>query len=119
MKDQEEKNMSLRIVYRDSNDGRQEVVLPFEDGEYKENLSYRENIQDAVTSMAEQGGFWLNKTVIIPYHRVLAVLVHNVDQPVSKKEKKEDGNQTSQRSNAFQKSRSKRRINTGPKNVQG
>jgi len=112
------KKKYLKIVYQDKDGRNKDVVLPYGDDEYNDNLSYRENMQEAVAEMAEQGGFWLDKSIIIPFHKIQSVEIYkNANQP------NEGGNITNDRSepkqNKMQRSRFKRRINTGPKNVQG
>ena len=69
----------IKIIYRDSDSKTQEVILPLGKDYYNSQISYKENIQDVVSSMYEEGGFWLNTTTIIPYHRIMSIHTHAVE----------------------------------------
>ena len=65
----------VKIAYKDRKDIVQEVISPIED--YDDRVAYRENVERVANEMWEEGGFWLNATTIIPFHRVVDINVYS------------------------------------------
>lgn len=60
---------------------------------YREEESYVENVDRAVAEIYDDGGFWLNETTIIPYHRIISIQTVESDNKttvVEVKEQEED-----------------------------
>ena len=71
-KNQVEKHF-VKIVYKDIKDNVQQVTKPIEELDYDEKESYRENVEMAASRIFDDGGFWVSPTMIIPYHRIVAI----------------------------------------------
>ena len=72
----EKKKRLVKVIYKDQKDVIQEHILTIEADDYIEDMSYRENIEEVVGLMVEDGGFWVDNSTIIPFHRVLSVHCH-------------------------------------------
>jgi len=106
-KDVDKKNASkercISITYKDSKNNIKQVLMPF--GDYYDNEeSYKENVQNVVADIRDDGGFWLDDKTIIPFHKIELFETSNEtkDKVVAKKE-------TSQNGNPKQKLKGKRR----------
>ena len=65
----------IKLRYEEVQGSSREVILPMTDV-YNEDISYRENMQAVVDEIFDEGGFWLNKDTIIPYHRICSFHAH-------------------------------------------
>lgn len=74
MKEKEDTKRFIRIVYEDAGKISRDAIIPILD--YYENESYAENMERAAEDILEQGGFWLNLTTIIPYHKIQSINAH-------------------------------------------
>ena len=74
------KNRGIQIVYKDEEDRKQTVIIEIPEGDYFDDLSYRENVERAANNIMDEGGFWLDASTIIPCHRILAIKTYIVRQ---------------------------------------
>jgi uncharacterized protein (UPF0248 family) len=72
----------IRIVYEDSRGNVQNAVIPIDEDDYSKETSYRERIEMVVQEIYDLGGFWLNTTTIIPYHRVKSFSTYQQEKPI-------------------------------------
>ena len=72
----------IKIWYKDVDGMSRDVNLPIDP--YNEKMSYYENMDCVLCQISDEGGFWLNKKQVIPYHRVLML------EAFEKSDKKDD-----------------------------
>jgi len=63
----------MRVIYKDIYDKVQEALikLPEEESGLVKS-SYKERVDMAISDIMDEGGFWLNHTDAIPFHRILS-----------------------------------------------
>ena len=64
---------SVKIRYKDHRDKVVESTRSFDKEEYDDSMSYKENVGTLVVRLYDEGGIWINKITIIPFHRILSV----------------------------------------------
>ena len=64
---------SVKIVYADENDHKVEAIIQIPEEDYKSELTYRDNMERIVNNIVDEGGFWLDASTIIPFHRIRAI----------------------------------------------
>jgi len=88
-KEEKKEKHYVKLIYKDVDDSIQEVVLEIDKTDYYDNLSYEENLQQVVSMIHDDGGFWVENK-IIPFHRLRAAEPHKKDneKPIKKDFKK-------------------------------
>lgn len=85
----EKKKQFMEIVYKDALGKIQEVIIPLPEDDFMKGASYRENVDGFVDEIMEGGGFWLNATTIIPFHKIQSFHTHQQkSQPLPKQKPK-------------------------------
>jgi len=64
---------SFLLRYRDRNNSIKDSIICIPEEDYRESISYEENIQDIVSDMFNEGGFWVDSKTIVPFHMVMSV----------------------------------------------
>jgi len=78
----------LKIVYEDSTKTVAQVVLEIK--EYEFALTHEANIERCMEEIYEVGGFWLNKTTMIPYSKIYSVSTHVIMEETENRPKQQD-----------------------------
>jgi uncharacterized protein (UPF0248 family) len=64
---------TLRVSYKNSDDVRFSSNVDFTREVDIASLSKKENLEDAIFEIADGHGVWINNTLFIPFHRILAI----------------------------------------------
>jgi hypothetical protein len=62
----------VKIVYLDSTDNLKDTSICIDDI-YDDKDSLQENMEDIMSDINADGGFWINDTTIVPFHRVRTI----------------------------------------------
>ena len=67
----------IKIIFEspDDNNTKKTIIYPFGDI-YNDKISYKENVEYLANIIYDDGGFWLDKETIIPYHRICSFGCH-------------------------------------------
>lgn len=80
-KKKEQEKRAVRLIFKDEDDKKATKIITIEGNYYNAGCSYRENVEDLVATMAEDGGLWIGDETIIPFHRVLSVKLIKPSKP--------------------------------------
>lgn len=74
------------VIYKTPEEQIASSLVPF-DGEYNEDMSYKENMENMAMGAYVDGGVWINSGTIVPFHRIRYFKAHKEtpDAPKAKK----------------------------------
>ena len=88
MIDKSNKKHLVKIKYKNDEDELKEVVMPFEEEEYDNKMDYKDNVGALAAKLYEEGGTWISRDTIVPFHRILSINCFYLDNNNNNNNKK-------------------------------